>query len=611
MKVLTVANRIYQHVFHRDWVEKALKEADKRRIIRGRYEVLKDIKDGEFIKAYLVKDRDVPSQTPYIVKKLIPPAKDADTLAKIQTLFDERLQEQYKLNGYDQIPDLIASFEENQEFFTIQKFIDGHNLDEEIKPDKLWPETQVVDLLIQVLKILEFVHRQNLAHLNIQPSNLRRRKQDGKIVLIDFALLKEISASIASPEQIDPVRRVSSPDYALPKEAGDRSDVSRDIYTVGAIGIQALTGIHPRDFSIDKKTNEVIWRFATPDRPMVEVNNDLVKILTKIIRHNPDGRYLGDSEALDDLQRLKVKLQAGERYAWLRDKRVIAGSVAGLCVALIGGFIGYQGIARAKQINEQITNCENSFSLIQDDSVQPNTLVNRANAVQESCSTLIKAKNERINPYKHRGQANLVLRQADLGLTKEFNEEQDVKKLESILSDFEEANAMDKFDPQVSFYLGFYADLRNQPEVVTNYYNQAIKLYSENSYTLTQADFPILGELGRFLVQQYKGGLNPSELRQIQGIYGLAEKALRSSNSTLPEEGETNSNLSRIKYNLGILSARASNNVDAIENLEEAAKLDPGFELAEVALSFTQTVVGSGNSQDSTATFYTDYSEIE
>ncbi|MCG8362458.1 MAG: AAA-like domain-containing protein [Pseudanabaenales cyanobacterium] len=601
---LTVANRIYQYVFSQAWVKQALIEADKRRIIRGRYEVLKDIKDGEFIKAYLVKDRDVPSQTRYIVKKLIPPSKDVDTLAKIQSLFDERLKEQEKLNGYGQIPRLIASFEENQEFYTVEEFIDGHNLDEEITPTKLWREMQVVDLLIQVLEILEFVHRQNLEHLNIQPSNLRRRKQDGKIVLIDFGALKEISASIASLEQLDTVRRIGASDYALPKEAGERSDVSHDIYTVGAIGIQALTGIHPRDFSIDKKTNEVIWRYATPDRPMVEINNELVKILTQIIRHNPDGRYLETAEALQDLRELKVKLQARERYAWLRDRRVIAGGIAGLCVTVMGGFIGYQGYARAQRINAQIEKCEQPINLIQDDFVQPSALVNLANDVHESCSTLIEGGNTNANAYKHRGQAKLVLMQADLQLAPNPNTEQELYNLEDILNDFKAAHVIGQNDPQVSFYLGFLEDLRNQSELKIDHYTQAIELYSQNTYPITQADFPILGKLGRFLIQQYEGrSVVSDELKQVQSIYDFAEDALNATNSALPEEGGTNRNQSRIKYNLGILSIRALNYSAADDYLNKAIELDSEFKLAQVARSFTQTFFKTGNSQDSKPTF--------
>ena len=651
---LTVANRIYQRVFHREWVEQALKEADKRRIIRGRYEVLQDIKDDEFIKAYRVKDRDVPSQTPYIVKKLIPPSKDADTLAKIQNLFDERLKEQEKLNGYGQIPKLIASFEENQEFYTVEEYIDGRNLDEEITPTKLWREIQVVDLLIQVLEILDFVHRQNLEHLNIQPSNLRRRKQDGKIVLIDFGALKEISAQITSPDPLVQTRLIGSADYALPKEAGERSNVSRDIYTVGAIGIQALTGIHPKDFSIDKKTNEVIWRYATPDRPIVEVNNELVKILTKIVRHNPDGRYLDASEVLKDLRALKVKLEARERYAWLWDKRLIVGGIASLCVALIGGYSINQRRAQVQWINDQIAQCKRPFNFIHAGAIQPTELVNLANEVQEVCSNLIELGNDSANAYKQLGKAQLILRQADLRLARNTNAERDAAKLEEILRDFTAAYEKENTDPQASFYLGLTEDLRSQPDIADEHYTQAIEQYFLPGYTVTQADFPMLSQLGSFLVQQFSGRPEPAQLREVQGIYALAEEALTAAtdfpreeppvpeenvatsgeapatpeensatesgeapavpeensasgagetspaaeeNAPMPEEVAANRNLSRIKYNLGILNTRALNNVDAIENLQEAIELDPDFGLANLALRFTQTVVNPSNAQ--------------
>jgi len=65
-----------------------------------------------------------------------------------------------KLGNHNQIPRLLAYFEENQEFYLVQDFIQGHLLRAELQPGQRWTESQVCQLLQEVLNILIFVHSQ-------------------------------------------------------------------------------------------------------------------------------------------------------------------------------------------------------------------------------------------------------------------------------------------------------------------------------------------------------------------------------------------------------------------------------------------------------------------
>jgi len=69
-----------------------------------------------------------------------------------------------KLGNYNRIPQLLAHFEENQEFYLVQEFIPGHTLSAELQPGHCWHESQVIQLLQEVLGILEFVHSHGLIH---------------------------------------------------------------------------------------------------------------------------------------------------------------------------------------------------------------------------------------------------------------------------------------------------------------------------------------------------------------------------------------------------------------------------------------------------------------
>ena len=69
----------------------------------------------------------------------------------------------------------------------------GHALNREIMAGQPWREERVLLLLEEVLQLLAFVHSQGVIHRDVNPSNLIRRKPDGKLVLIDFGSVKEVA----------------------------------------------------------------------------------------------------------------------------------------------------------------------------------------------------------------------------------------------------------------------------------------------------------------------------------------------------------------------------------------------------------------------------------
>ena len=636
---LKVANRIYEQVFDQDWIEQELIAADKRRIIRGRYHVLKDIKDGEFIKAYLVKDKDVPSQTAYIVKKLTPVSLDTDMLAKIRGLFTKRLKEREKLNGHSQLPRLIASFEENQEFYIVQELIDGHNLDEEILTDRVWNEIQVTQLLIETLEILEFIHRQNLSHLNLKPANLRRRKQDGKIVLIDFGTLKEICAATLNSKLSERVRRTYTSGYDLPKEAREQSEVHRDIYMMGAIGIQTLTGIQFKDFSIDKNTHEIIWRYATPDRPMVEIHHDLVRILSRMVCHDSEQSYSDASEALKELRALQTRLQFSQRFAWVTDRRVLAGGIAGLALSLMTGLLGYQRYARQSQFAMKMQQCQQPIHLLQPHAAEspefdrPVELLKLAIGVYNACSALIDQGHQHVDAYKNRGQASLMLWRTNSQLAQLDQAEQEIQGLDRALQNFVEASNMAPHDRHAMFYRGFVEGLKGKLERQAELYEHAICHYPNETDPNTDPDtdaveadqchtvagdmpvvkaedFPILAELSHFLIRKYGNKLERSELLGIQTLYDQVEQALSQRDlleaaaiTQVVQTKTSDVSRSRMAYNLGILNVKASNYGEANKHFRAASEFDPNLELAETALIFTRLLMSDADVQSAIAYF--------
>jgi serine/threonine protein kinase len=153
----------------------------------------------------LVSDLHLPNHPRCVIKQLKVQDKDTGTLDMARRLFDTEARVLYQLGNHPQIPSLMAHFEEDQEFYLAQEYIEGSRLNRQVEEGKPWSETRVVLLLQEVLEILSFVHRQQVIHRDIKPSNLIRRHRDGKLVLIDFGRLSR-----------SPLRRCSMPKLGLP-----------------------------------------------------------------------------------------------------------------------------------------------------------------------------------------------------------------------------------------------------------------------------------------------------------------------------------------------------------------------------------------------------------
>jgi len=263
------------------------------RTLRHRYQIIKFLGKGGFGHTYLAKDLDLPGHPQCVVKHLKPQNADPDLLLIAKRLFETEAQTLYKLGSlHDQIPKLSAHFEENGEFYLVQDFIAGHDLTKELIPGKKLSESYTITLLHNILEILAIVHQQKVIHRDLKPDNLMRR-QDGKIVLIDFGAVKEISTIVVNAQkQTSLTIAIGTPGYMPSEQAKGKPRFASDIHAVGMIGIQALTGEHPFNLAEDTQTGEVIWR------NQAQVSNNLGNVLDKMVRDNFSQRYQNADEAL-------------------------------------------------------------------------------------------------------------------------------------------------------------------------------------------------------------------------------------------------------------------------------------------------------------------------
>ncbi|WGV28056.1 serine/threonine-protein kinase [Halotia branconii] len=281
------------------------------KILDGRYEIISKLGEGAFGTTYLAIDRKLPDQAQCVVKHFSPKSTDPNTLSHARRLFENEAKVLNRLGSHDQIPRLLAHFEEDQKFYLVQELIVGHDLSCEINQNNRWSQEKVIALLQNILEGLEFVHQHHVIHRDIKPSNLMRRQQDGKIVLIDFGAVKQISShAVNGLGQMVTTVLIGTPGY-MPSEQGQgQPRLCSDVYAVGIICIEAITGIKVNQLPKDHLTGEIVWRNHA------QVSPQFADILDKMIKYDFRQRYQSATEVLQALQSLKSTNSPTKSLLW-------------------------------------------------------------------------------------------------------------------------------------------------------------------------------------------------------------------------------------------------------------------------------------------------------
>ena len=274
-------------------------------LLDGRYQVLQVLGKGGFGQTYTAQDTHRPGFPKCVVKHLKPVSRNPEFLETARRLFTSEAETLEELGNHDQIPRLLAYFEHNQEFFLVQEFIEGHTLKAELFPNQPWTEEKVIQFLQQMLDIVQFIHSRNVIHRDIKPDNIIRRQQDDKLVLIDFGAVKQVQTQLLTfPARTAATIAIGTPGYMSTEQGQGKPRPNSDIYSLGIIAIQSLTGLHPINFEEDPDTGEISWQHQA------NVSSELAAVLSKMVLHHFKQRYQSAAEVLQVLKHLNTKIEA-------------------------------------------------------------------------------------------------------------------------------------------------------------------------------------------------------------------------------------------------------------------------------------------------------------
>jgi eukaryotic-like serine/threonine-protein kinase len=279
------------------------------KLLKNRY-LIEDVERdklgaGSFGTTYLAKDSLYQSFVKkVVVKHLQPPPNSFDIALKF---FQREAEVLSKLgNEHPQIPTLVDSFDEDNNFYIVQEWIDGDTLSNILTYGKRLTQKDTIDLLIEILEPLKFCHDEGTIHRDLKPANLMRRRSNGQLVIIDFGAVREVGQlTLMTNGQERVGSGIGSPGYASPEQCAmfPFPVLASDIYAVGSIGIQAMTGLPPA--RIVTHFEEIPKWWEVPDRS--SATPEFTEILNKMLAFSPKARYQNASEALKALKTITSK----------------------------------------------------------------------------------------------------------------------------------------------------------------------------------------------------------------------------------------------------------------------------------------------------------------
>jgi eukaryotic-like serine/threonine-protein kinase len=276
-------------------------------LLRSQYSIQQPLASGYFGDTYLAIDLDYHPQRYVIVKHLKPESQDPALLQLARRLFATEAMVLGRLGEItNRIPALYAYFEEQNEFYLVQEFIEGKTLSQELAAGKL-STLATIEILREILIGLSFVHAESTIHRDLKPDNIIRRSSDSSLVLIDFGAVKEVRKTTLTTPNPKTLASIGfgTEGYMPSEQAMGFPKLASDIYAVGAIGIECLTGKEPHQL-FDEELLEFKWRhlYLASDPKIDPLISRLAMVLNKMLQQRHHDRYANAAEALAAIDRL-------------------------------------------------------------------------------------------------------------------------------------------------------------------------------------------------------------------------------------------------------------------------------------------------------------------
>jgi eukaryotic-like serine/threonine-protein kinase len=251
----------------------------------GKYQILSNLGSGGFGTVFLAKDV-------WIDKKVaikVPHRQSGD--------FDDLLQEPRLLAAlnHTNVVGIVTAERVDGVFFIVMDYIKGESLEAVLDREKSLDLPTALNYVVQILKGVEHAHQTQILHRDLRPANVLV-SEAGVVKVADFGTSRFLEKSHATTV-------IGSPPYMAPEQFQGRAVLASDIYSVGVIFYQMLTGtlpyFSPNPAQIERMV--ALGRCTPPKLRNTQIPREISDIIMKAIAAEVSERYQRASELLEDL----------------------------------------------------------------------------------------------------------------------------------------------------------------------------------------------------------------------------------------------------------------------------------------------------------------------
>ena len=266
----------------------------------GPYEIVREIARGAMGIVYKAKD---PKLDRFVALKVLLAGDLAgpDQVAR----FQREAQAAAKLNHPHIVPIYDVGVAGGKHFFTME-FVEGKSL-HELFQSRNRPIEESVRWLAQVADAMEHAHKHGIIHRDLKPANILV-DAEGSVRVTDFGLSKAVHGS----QLTESGTTLGTPSYMPPEQARGaikEIDAQSDVYAMGAVLYEALTGVPPfvGETNVDTILRVVKEDPVPPRRLEPSVPAELEAVSLKALEKEKSRRYASAKEVGDDLRRWLAK----------------------------------------------------------------------------------------------------------------------------------------------------------------------------------------------------------------------------------------------------------------------------------------------------------------
>ena len=224
----------------------------------GKYRIIKKLGQGGFGITYLAENTMLEGKVAikeFFFKEYcerddstshvtVPTSSNRETVQRFKLKFVKEARTIFRLN-HPNIVRILDVFEENGTAYYVMEYIEGESLGDMVKRRGAIPEAEALGYVKDAASALEYIHSKNINHLDIKPSNLMRSKEGGRIIVIDFGVVKQYAAVISEGCTPACISYGYSPAEQYRKNGVQAFSPQSDVYALAATLFKLLTGNTP------------------------------------------------------------------------------------------------------------------------------------------------------------------------------------------------------------------------------------------------------------------------------------------------------------------------------------------------------------------------------